>query len=570
MKELSKLLSEIPIDELTGESGGIEREGIIFENEGSKSNGARIRTHKAGSTLAIAAAFTLVLGGAFVAVNNSKKDDLSTGSYLSKNGVSSPIENQNRSLIEQYISHMGGNEELIRDNMVIYEDPVVKENYLQSGDITLDFQILGYAYSGDVLDLFYCYEDPDQKMNDYYLELNNEVDAMIKEYDFKIEAAQQEGDYDEAQRLNEERDQKEIEIMSSDDGYSVKIKSIEDMYGGTVDIYNTEGEQLFSGSLLLGDKIGDYCVNRIGLDMTKITDKKIKFRCMFAGTQCDDVELDLSGYKKTGGYTLKCDTLLAEQPNKKIRKCPEYIVKSINYGTGYVQFEIENTDDPEYDFDIDMYTVESVYSEKGGLFSFNGLAGVVYDNDTSPVKFKTIGSDVVSLDGGKTTVVTFDTISVPLEVERIKYFLIGNRRIYVNDNEKQNEPVSVYKYPINDNSMYFFNKDTETVKELLARIKKESKEVDVSKYDDYYSQGKMITIYKDNKTIDTVCARANGAYYKEHYDSPNVLGNTVDNQTIDNLIYIDGKHYLPSKELLEEYNDLCYEISKKTPKGEEK
>ena len=180
MREITKLIREIPIDELTGESESFEMSSIIYDEKNAQNKGAKVRTHKMGTGIMVAAAMALMIGaGAFAAVR--LHDKVTPSSYLHKNNedmnVSADVEN--RALIEQYISHMGGDPDIIRDRLVVFDELIAPENYLIKDmtdideDVDYDFQILGYPYSGDIADLFFCYEHPDSVRKKQYNKSRN-------------------------------------------------------------------------------------------------------------------------------------------------------------------------------------------------------------------------------------------------------------------------------------------------------------------------------------------------------------------------------------------------------------
>ena len=204
MRELDKLLHEIPLDELMGDTKPeFDTKPIIFEKSEKSAGTARVKTHKAGAITAVAAAMALVIGGGmYWGVTHNK---LSPFSFLSKNGVSSPIENQNRTLIEQFIEHRGGDASLLGESLVVFEDPIAPENYLGDVDgIKPDFQVLGYSYSGTIANIYFCYED---YYNLYHKKQDDDrisIEAMLEEYDKQMDKAAEDNDLVRLKTLEEE------------------------------------------------------------------------------------------------------------------------------------------------------------------------------------------------------------------------------------------------------------------------------------------------------------------------------------------------------------------------------
>ncbi|MBR1664067.1 MAG: hypothetical protein IJ696_07060 [Ruminococcus sp.] len=578
MREITKLIREIPIDELTGENESFEMSSIIYDEKNAQNKGAKVRTHKMGTGIMVAAAMALMIGaGAFAAVR--LHDKVTPSSYLHKNNedmnVSADVEN--RTLIEQYITHMGGDPDIIRDRLVVFDELIAPENYLIKDmtdideDVDYDFQILGYTYSGDIADLYYCYEDPDSVRKNQYKKLSAQVSEKQARLKKEIDEAQAQGDDDKLRQLTDESYELEAQLYDESE-IDEKYKFLEKLYDVGFEI-SSGGEVILNSPLIsVYDRIGDYDVSYVSIDMTKVRDKKVILSASFDDHKCDDLEIDLGGYKKTSDTVdIQCDVNIVSAPTygddkgSLLRRPAEYTVKRITADKGFVKIYTESQDS----IDASVFSPSGVYSEDGGLLSFNGFAGVVYDNDTSPVHLKMITNtceEIKNNDGSKVTVFTFDTQSTPIETDRIKYFIIDNRRIYINNDDAPQGETACYKYPSNDENMYFFKADIEKVSEYLEKIKKEGTELDADKYDVYYPQGKMITIYKDDKEIKNVCVRVNVSDSVKDDDGSNRL----DDAHGEKLLYIDGKHYKLTDKELEKYNQLCYQIATKTPKGEEK
>ena len=243
-----------------------------------------------------------------------------------------------------------------------------------------------------------------------------------------------------------------------------------------------------------------------------------------------------------------------------------YRVKSISYDKGFVDVTVEF---PKYAFGGDPGEIApyTVYSEYGNLISTNTFITPVYENGTYPVKIQRVimQNGLQDSTEPQTVTLSYCALDAPLEPERIAYFIVGSRRVYVNDEQKQNERYGVLYcepqtgYNGSDDEIeyaskqkYFVDEIDET-KSLIEKITANSKKIDVSEYDEYIPQSNEIVIYGENGEVE--------------YSSGlvNVL-NVIDKEKGEyspavRVLIINGEHYALSDNQFEQYKALCGKIA---------
>ena len=560
MRDINKLLQEIPLDELMGDIETDITTSPIICDKGSKPQGAaRVKTHKAGTITAVAAAAALAIGGGlYWGINNNKIDPLS---YTSKNGINTSTENQNRILIEQYIERKNGDYKLLGDNLVVYNQPIAPEDYIvisaNNTEYNYDFQILGYSYSGDVVNLYYCNEDS------YRHGMQVQIDSEVKEreitaeYDERIKEAEDNGDRVKSNELTSEMRSKINELYEGREYflYPIDLDSTDCYY----EITNSDGERVIGVNTDLGsgELIGDYHVDSIAIDMNKIHDNKAYFKLTYLGSQCDTLELSFDKYKQTVYDVINCDEPCAFYPDGSLKKEIEYTVKSIAYDYGFVDVTIETADDIQ-NTEIINGTITGVCSENGNYSKTCGFVTPVYKNGTVPVTLKKIIDEVSSSDGVNTIKLRYSALDTPIDVKNLDHFIVGNKRIYTGNSEENRKAYGVICNNMAMEDMYYFNTDIQAVEDMLEQIKSESETVDVDEYDNYLPQEYSVTIYSDTGEIKTYCGRVN-LFDNDIYDDPGYT------KTVYTLL-IDGNYYKLSEKQQKDYRNLCENITKQCTK----
>lgn len=568
MREIDKLLHEIPLDELLGESAvETDERAISFEKTGG-SSAARVRTHKAGTITAVAAALALVVGGGlYFGLSNNK---LAPSSFLSKNGVSSSIGNQNRTLIEQFIEHRNGNPEVLGDCLVVFDEPIAPEHYLgEINGFQPDFQVLGYSYSGNLANIYICAENLGVMQDNKGVYSIRNYNEVVADYENLINEAIVAGDEEKAEQLREELGKF---VDDHNNGYYVwdEFQETERLFSDRtyVALKNTNGELLYNmNGFPAYDRIGDYDVGSMTVDMSRVKDKKVTFECTFAGKDVKDLEIPLDEYKMSAYNTITCDLEGRTVTDIVLKDTVRYTVKSISYDKGFVDITVEF---PRYSSDGDpgINAPYRICSENGNLISTNTFITPVYENGTYPVKLQRVDMQNGLSDSNdpQTVTLSFCALDAPLEPERIAYFIVGSRRVYVNDEQMQKEGYGVLYcepetgYDNADNEvMYaskqkFFVDEIDEAKSLIEKIMAQSERIDVSGYDVYLPQSNEIVIYGENGEVVYSCGSVN-------------VFNEIDREkgeytpAVKTLI-INGEHYALSDDLLEQYKALCARIAK--------
>ncbi len=568
MREIDKLLHEIPLDELLGESAvETDERAISFEKTGG-SSAARVRTHKTGTITAVAAALALAVGGGlYFGLSNNK---LSPFSFLSKNGVSSPIGNQNRTLIEQFIEHRNGNPEVLGDCLVVFDEPIAPEHYLgEINGFEPDFQVLGYSYSGNLANIYICAEDLGVMEDNKGVDSIRNYNEVVADYENLINEAIVAGDEEKAEQLREELGKF---VDDHNNGYYVwdEYQETERLFSDRsyVALKNTNGELLYNmNGFPAYDKIGDYDVGSMTIDMSRVKDKKVTFECTFAGKDVKNLEIPLNEYKMSAYNTIACDLEGRTVTDIMLKDTVTYTVKSISYDKGFVDVTVEF---PKYSTDGEpgINAPYRIYSENGNMISTNTFITPVYENGTYPVKLQRVDIQNGLSDSNDTQTVTlsYSALDAPLEPERIAYFIVGSRRVYVNDEQKQKEGYGVLYcepetgYDNSDNEvMYaskqkFFVDEIDEAKSLIEQIITQNERIDVSAYDVYLPQSNEIVIYGENGEVQYSSGTVN-------------VFNEIDREKGDyttavKTLIINGEHYALSDDLLEQYKALCAKIAK--------
>ena len=335
-----------------------------------------------------------------------------------------------------------------------------------------------------------------------------------------------------------------------------------------VALKNTNGELLYNmNGFPAYDKIGDYDVGSMTIDMSRVKDKKVTFECTFAGKDVKDLEIPLNEYKMSAYNTIACDLEGRTVTDIMLKDTVTYTVKSISYDKGFVDVTVEF---PKYSTDGDpgINAPCRIYSENGNMISTNTFITPVYENGTYPVKLQRVDMQNGLSDSNdpQTVTLSFCALDAPLEPERIAYFIVGSRRVYVNDEQKQKESYGVLYcepetgYDNTDNEvMYaskqkFFVDEIDEAKSLIEKIMAQSERIDVSGYDVYLPQSNEIVIYGENGEVVYSCGSVN-------------VFNEIDREKGENTpavktLIINGEHYALSDDLLEQYKALCARIAK--------
>ena len=510
MREIDKLLHEIPLDELMGEADAeIMSKPIIYEQGGKELGAARVKTHKAGAVAAVAAALALVIGGAvYLGLNPSK---LTPYSYNSKNGVSSPIENQNRSLIEQEIEKSGGDPKIWGDKLVAYKKNIIPQHYLLD-KYDVDFQVLGYTYSGKYAQVFFGFEN---HKAEFAVDNETYYTNEYEKYEAEIKKAAEEGDYQKAKKLIENKPN-----SLSENGSYIKV----DYDITSIELKNSSGE-LVGGTNsgyergISGQQLGDYFVWYENIDMTKVNDNTLTLTCDFANKNCKPVTFTLDKYKNDGYKTVECDapTVIAYQSSTG--ELLDGVVKKISYSTGNAIIEIET--------DNKLADNERVISWGGSLVrledgtSFAGDVVVpIYNDKSSPFSHASL---VSCCDNGK-LYLTLNYADMPMDTGRIVSFIVGSAKIDVKGNsvgaygvmddvdytfvdesqqeEKSHSYTAQYERETlaNGSQKCLFTKGLDRVTSFLDTVSS-YEEIDPSDFDAVIVQGKMIVVYDESGNI---------------------------------------------------------------------
>lgn len=562
MREIDKLLHEIPLDELLGEAETeINAKPIILEEK--KSHGtARVKTHRFGSAAAIAAAFVLAIGGAvYWGMSRSKLNPLS---YNSKNGVSSPTENQNRSLIEQEIEKSGGDPKIWGEKLVAYDTNIIPEHYLNAG-FDVDFQVLGYTYSGKYAQVFFGFEN---HKAEFAVDNETYYTNEYEKYEAEIKKAAEEGDYQKAKILIENKPN-----SLSENGSYIKV----DYDITSIELKNSSGE-LVGGTNsgyemgISGQQLGDYFVWYENIDMTKVNDNTLTLTCDFANQNCKPVTFTLDKYTNDGYKTVECDapTVIAYQSSTG--ELLDGVVKKISYSTGNAIIEIET--------DNKLADNERVISWGGSLVrledgtSFAGDVVVpIYNDKSSPFSHASL---VSCCDNGK-LYLTLNYADMPMDTGRIVSFIVGSAKIdfkgnsvgaygvmddvdYTLVDESQQEENS-HSYTAqyeretlaNGSQKCLFTKGLDRVNSFLDTVSS-YEEIDPSDFDAVIVQGKMIVVYDESGNIKYT---ADPVVMLNDYNEA-----TDDYKTSIKAIRINGKCVKVTDKQYAEYGKLTEAIKK--------
>ena len=521
-----------------------------------------VKTHKLGAITAVAAALALVIGGGiYWGMSRNKLNPLS---YNSKNGVSSPTENQNRSLIEQEIEKSGGDPKIWGDKLVAYEKNIIPQHYLLD-EYDVDFQVLGYTYSGKYAQVFFGFENHKAEFavdNDTYY--TNEYEN----YEAEIKKAAEEGDYQKAKKLIENKPN-----SLSENGSYIKV----DYDITSIELKNSSGE-LVGGTNsgyemgISGQQLGDYFVWYENIDMTKVKDNSLTLTCDFANKNCKPVTFTLDKYTNDGYKTVECDapTVIAYQSSTG--ELLDGVVKKISYSTGNAIIEIET--------DNKLADNERVISWGGSLVrledgtSFAGDVVVpIYNDKSSPFSHASL---VSCCDNGK-LYLTLNYADMPMDTGRIVSFIVGSTKIDVKGNsvgaygvmddvdytlvdesqqeEKSHSYTAQYERETlaNGSQKCLFTKGLDRVTSFLDTVSS-YEEIDLSGFDAVIVQGKMIVVYDESGNIEYT---ADPVVMLNDYNEA-----TDDYKTSIKAIRINGKCVKVTDKQYAEYGKLTEAIKK--------
>ena len=517
MREIDKLLHEIPLDELMGETETEIMSKPIIMEEGSKASGAaRVKTHKFGAVTAIAAAMALVIGGGiYWGVSHNKLNPMS---YNSKNGVSSPTGNQNRSLIEQNIEKCSGDPKLWGDRLVAFDKNIIPQYYLDDVE-DVDFQILGYTYSGQYAQVYFAFEN---KKAEFYLSKYEEdpdsIEGTVQHYEAEIKKATEEGDYQRAKYLIEHKPEGLVDVGQPVSYRSFEFSKLQIKNSSGELIAGTDSENEFAAYGI--QQLGDYSVWYENIDMSKAPDKTLTFSCAFGSKTCKPVTFTLDKYENDGYIEIDCDapTIIAFQSSAG--DVLDARVKKISYSTGNTVLELE-TDKKlaENEKIVKMYG-SFVHLDDGSMFA-GDVVVPVYNDHTSPFS----GSYLTSYqqDGKIYLVSTY--ANMPMDISRIESFIVGTARVnadgtsaasygvlgdpsstmtdsYADDPGSSFSSMNGYVKSdlYSDKDTYFITNGLDKMQSLIDNISSYD-EIDPSGYDAVIPQTMRLTVYDEKGSI---------------------------------------------------------------------
>ena len=303
--------------------------------------------------------------------------------------------------------------------------------------------------------------------------------------------------------------------------------------------------------------------------MTQVTDNKVSFECTYAGVKRDTLEIPLDKYRMTVYNTISCEEEIYTEPDMYYKEAVSFTVKSISYDKGFVDVTV----DMPKNYELYDANAVGIYNESGNYISTPTFVTAVYENGTAPIRLTRAVNDQIPSENNKpfTYTMHFSALNAPLEPERIEYFIVGSKRIYVKDADKNNIAYGIYYAEVNEyrgyneSSMlsgthYYFKADMDNVKYLLDSFESSCETVDISAYNTYLYQGGVIVIYGDDGKCESYSARVN------FFNTLDEDGNIT--PAVKTLL-INGKYYKLTDEQLADYEALCKAIENKTPKGEE-
>ena len=551
MKEIDRLLSEIPLDELTGEDKTyakpivIEKTGgDITEESKEISDKARVKTHRTGFFAAAAAALVLAVGGGmYWGITNNKINPLS---FLSKNGVHSSIENQNRSLMEQAIEKSGGDVSLWGDKLVAFDTPVAPENYLSD---SIDFQVIGYAYSGSKAYLFTCLQIKSEQQSDRF-----EEDTEQQQYEQEIREAINDEDWLKAKELIENKPEQTEpyfpDYIHGDDYYDA-------------DIRNSSGENVMATDQWIAQQVGDYAVGYYTIDMTKVSDKTLIYSAV-GDTDADSLTVKLDKYQNSSSLNIDCDirTVIGADENGLVYAN----VKRISYTEGSAEAELELEKELKEDEAVSAYP-HYMHTSDGGMFLGNILTPV-YNNNSSPFK----GIIHTDLNFGEMKI-TFEYAFTPMDIKKIDRFMLGTAVIKAKGRDTTAhsivfDPAIVMKDDMSGYDDFYFTDyhleykgdmyildDTAAELDGIISEVKQNEKADADAYDYRNPQNEMTFVTYDKDGNMTQSAMAVYMYNRK--------GENGDYKDITPTICIDGEYYKVSEKLINRYKTALKDIKTK-------
>ncbi|WP_028509771.1 hypothetical protein [Ruminococcus sp. NK3A76] len=517
MRDIEKLLHEIPLDELMGETDTeIMTQPIICEEGGKQHGAARVKTHKAGAFVAVAAAMALVVGGA--AYWGMSRNKLNPMSYNSKNGVSSPTENQNRSLIEQNIEKCCGDPKLWGDRLVAFDKNIIPQYYLDDVE-DVDFQILGYTYSGQYAQVYFAFEN--RKAEFYLSKYEDDPDSIegtVQHYEAEIKKATEEGDYQRAKYLIEHKPEGLVdgEISYTRRSFEFSKLQIKNSSGEIIAGTNIED----SYTICSYQQLGDYSVWYENIDMSKAPDKKLTFECEFGNRSCKPITFKLDKYENDGYTEINCDapTIVAFQSSAG--EVLDARVSRISYSTGNTVIELE-TDKKLADNEkiVKLYG-SFIHLENGAMFS-GDVVVPVYDDNSSPFS----NSFLTSYQENGKIYLVFVNASMPMDISRLESFIVGTARVnkdgtsvapygvlgdpsptmtdsYADDQCAFIDSINgeVYSEKYNGKDTYFITNGLDKIQSLVDSISSYD-EIDPSGFEAVIPQTMKLTVYDENGSI---------------------------------------------------------------------
>lgn len=543
MREITELLNEIPLDELMGQAEP-EAAPIILEQKTvtqapaeKAAGGARVKTHRAGFFAAAAAALALALGGGmYWGITNNKLNPLS---FWSKNGVHSSIENQNRSLMEQAIEKNGGDYTLWGDELVAFAEPVAPENYLSD---RIDFQVIGYAYSGSRAYLFTC--------SQIRYETKDNDNAEEQKYESDIRDAIDNEDWLTAKELIENKPERE-------DPYYYD-------YGENYDtlITNKDGEDVRFTGQWASIGVGDYAVGYYPIDMDKVSDKTV-YVSITGSDDRDKLTVKLDEYKNSGTFDIDCDirTVIGADENGLVYAK----VKKVSYDKGSAEAELELEKELKEGMYISSYP-HFLHTDDGSMFLGNILTPI-YKNSSSPFK----GSIYTDLNYGQMKI-TFDYAFTPMDMTKLDRFMVGTATIdasgmgttaqsivfdpaiVIQDDMSGYDDFYYTNYEYDyKGDMYILDDAAAGLSDIIAEITTQEK-ADASAFDYRNPQNDMTFVTYDKDGNMTQSAMTMYLYNRK--------GETGDYMDLTTTICIDGEYYKVSEKLLEKYKTALANIKK--------